>query len=450
MVQNNVVVVGAGMAGLVTAVRAQQLGAQVTLVEKGTPPGGSLALSGGTLWCARTDEDLRRLVPRGHPVLGPLLVEDFPAGVEWLRSIGATLTPLESKPDRFVYLTDPNPRAFVQLMVEKFLGGGGTLLTDTSAVGLRTDAHGTVTGVTIRSGNGPRSELDASAVILATGGFQANREMMARYYGRWSDRLIVRGNPHSTGDGWSMAQAIGAGTSAAMGSFYGHLLPAPPAQVPTNDFIAFTQYHSEKGVLVNSEGRRFADESLGDETNSQAVARQNEAIAYLIFDDVVYREFAVRPGGKGSRASDTFFESQALGAPSATAPTLERLADTMWAHGLHAPNLLATLAEYNEAVEAGTAAYLPIPRRDLDYPVVNPPFYALAVTPGVTFTLGGVPINQDAQVLDRSGAPIPGLYAAGADAGGIHNEQYAGGLCLGLVFGRRAAGHAVSGASSSD
>jgi succinate dehydrogenase/fumarate reductase flavoprotein subunit len=448
MSQQELVIVGAGMAGLVTAIRAQQLGASVTLLEKGPAPGGSLAMSGGTLWCARTVEDLRQLVPRGHRVLGPRLVADYPAGIAWLRELGASLTEIESKPDRTVFMTEPNPRVFVDLLVSTFLGAGGRLLTDTSAISLCTDDDGTVTGVTARTGNGPRFVLNASRVVLTSGGFQGNREMMARYYGRWSDRLIIRGNPWSTGDGWSMAQAIGAGTSAAMGSFYGHLLPAPPAEVPTHDFIAYTQYHSEKGVLVNREGVRFTDESLGDETNSQAVARENEAVAYLIFDDAVYREFAVREGGKGARASDTFFESQALGAPSATASTLEELAEAMQPHGLHAPNLLTTLHTYNEAVRAGTAMHLPIPRRNLAYPVTNPPFYALAVTTGVTFTLGGLPINEDAQVLDRAGQPIPGLYAAGADTGGIHNEQYAGGLCLGLVFGRRAAHHAVTGASS--
>ena len=113
MTPTDLIVVGAGMAGLVTAVRAQQLGANVTLLDKGAAPGGSLALSGGTLWCARTVDDLQRLVPRGHPVLGPRLVEDFPAGVDWLRSLGATLTPLESKPDRYVYLMDPTARSFV-------------------------------------------------------------------------------------------------------------------------------------------------------------------------------------------------------------------------------------------------------------------------------------------------------------------------------------------------
>lgn len=442
MTQNDVIVVGAGMAGLVAAVRAQQLGARVTLLEKGPSPGGSLAMSGGTLWCARTADDLRRLVPRGHPVLGPLLVEDYPDGVDWLRSLGATLTLLESKPDRVVYMMDPNPGAFVERMVKVFVDGGGALLAQTSGIDLRLSNEGRITGVTVRHGDGPRYGLDASRVILASGGFQANPEMKARYFGRWSDRLILRGNPYSTGDGWNMAQAIGAGSSAAMGSFYGHLLPAPPAKVPTNDFIAYTQYHSEKGVLVSREGIRFTDESLGDETNAQAVARQNEAIAYLIFDDAVYREFAIRPGGSGARASDTFFESMALGAPAAAASSLEELAEAMQPHGLHAPNLLATLAAYNKAVEAEAAGGLAVPRNQLAYPVTNPPFYALAVTPGVTFTLGGLPINEHAQVLDRSGIPIPGLYAAGADAGGIHNEQYAGGLCLGLVFGRRAAEHA--------
>jgi succinate dehydrogenase/fumarate reductase flavoprotein subunit len=445
MTQRDVVVVGAGMAGLVAAVRAQQLGANVTLLEKGSSPGGSLALSGGTLWCPRTVQDLQRLVPRGHPVLGPLLVEDFPDGVAWLQSLGLTLTRLESKPDRIVHMMDPNPGAFIDQMVKVFLKASGTLLTETSAVDLRISSEGGITGVTVRPGNGPRYVLDATAVILASGGFQANPEMMARYFGRWSDRLVLRGNPHSTGDGWHMAQAIGAGTSAAMGSFYGHLLPAPPACVRIDDFIAYTQYHSEQGVLVNREGARFTDESLGDETNAQAVARQNEAVAYLIFDDAVYREFAVRPAGNGARASDTFFESQALGAPAATESSLEALAEAMQPHGLHAPGLLATLAAYNDAVAAGAAAYLPVPRRQLANPVTNPPFYALGVTPGVTFTLGGLPINENAQVLDRSGSPLPGLYAAGADAGGIHNEQYAGGLCLGLVFGRRAAHHATAG-----
>ncbi|MBX3054393.1 MAG: FAD-dependent oxidoreductase [Caldilineaceae bacterium] len=444
MQPTKIVVAGAGMAGLVAAVQAQERGADVVLLEKGPQPGGSLALSGGTLWCPRTVEDLRRLVPRGHGELGRILVEDFPAGVQWLRDRGTNLALLEGLPDRKVYIMEPGPGAFIGQMVERFQSGGGTLLVDTAATALLSNDAGQVSGISVRTGDGPLQNIACDRVILATGGFQANPEMMARYFGRWSDRLILRSNPHSTGDGWQMAQLLHAGPSQAMGSFYGHLLPAPPAQVPTHDFIAYTQYHSAQGVLVNSQGERFTDESLGDETNAQVVARQPQALAFLIFDDFVYRTFAVRAEGGGARASDTFFESKELGAPAGTAPNLEELAEAMQMWGLHAPTLLATLRSYNQAVAQGSGARLAAPRRQNANPVLTPPFYALGVTPGVTFTLGGLSINHNAQVLDRSGHAIPGLYAAGADAGGIHNEQYAGGLCLGLVFGRRAGQHAAA------
>src|SRR5207237_5768916 len=114
----DVAVVGAGMAGLVAAGRAQELGARVVLLEKGEEPGGSLALSGGTLWCARTYDDLRRLVPRGDPALGRVLVDDFEASAEWLRGLGATLRLLPSEPNRVVYWLEPGSRHFVAQLVE--------------------------------------------------------------------------------------------------------------------------------------------------------------------------------------------------------------------------------------------------------------------------------------------------------------------------------------------
>jgi succinate dehydrogenase/fumarate reductase flavoprotein subunit len=241
-----------------------------------------------------------------------------------------------------------------------------------------------------------------------------------------------------------MGTTAGAATSRAMSSFYGHLLPAPPAVVPAHDFIAYTHYHSEQAILVNLCGDRFTDESLGDETNCQAVAREPEALAFIVYDETVYHTYAVRPAGGGARATDTFHESKALGAPAFQADTLEALVEAMEQWGVYAPGVLATVHEYNVAVAKGRAAHLRIPRRAKANLIVTPPFYALGLTPGITFTLGGLRINADAQVLDRSNRPIPGLYAAGADAGGIHNEQYAGGLCLGLVFGRRAARHALN------
>lgn len=103
-------IVGAGMAGLVAALQAQAASAPVTLVEKGDAPGGSRALSGGTLWCAKSYEDLGRLVPRGDPLLGRVLIEDYAEGVAWLQSLGATLTPLPPFPTAWSTSWNP-PRA---------------------------------------------------------------------------------------------------------------------------------------------------------------------------------------------------------------------------------------------------------------------------------------------------------------------------------------------------
>lgn len=441
-----IIIVGAGMAGLCAALQARELGADVEVLEKGDVPGGSLAMSGGTLWCAASYEDLRRLVPRGDPLLARALVDDYADGVSYLQAHGAVLTRLPSLPDRITYLMEPNPRAFVSDMLAGLNRMGVVPRTGTCAEHLLRDSDGHVAGVRARGPDGVLRDLRADAVVLASGGFQGNREMAARYFGRWSDRLVLRGSPNNTGDGFIMGSAAGAAPSAGMSSFYGHLIPAPPASVPVNDFIAYTQYHSEHAVLVNLRGERFCDESLGDETSCQAVAREPEALAFVLFDHTVYRNFAVRPAGGGARASDTFYESLALGAPGGTAATIEELCSGLELHGVHAAGALATLREFNAAALAGTAARLRIPRRARANALTQPPFYALGLTPGITFTLGGLRINAQAQVLDRAQRVIPGLYAAGADAGGIHNEQYAGGLCLGLVFGRRAARHAVAGA----
>ncbi|MEZ4497319.1 MAG: FAD-binding protein [Thermomicrobiales bacterium] len=226
---------------------------------------------------------------------------------------------LESKPDRYVYLMDPTARSFVEIMTATFVNGGGVLLTETSAVDLRVDDEGRVTGVKIRRRDGARLDLDASAVVLASGGFQANREMMARYFGRWSDRFDRAGKSAQFGR-WL---ADGARDWRRHKRGDGQLLRTPAGAAGRGPDRRFHRLHAvpqRKGVLLNAEGRRFTDESKGDETNAQAVVRQHEAIAYLIFDHDVYQEFAVRPGGKGGRASDTFFESAALGAPAATAP----------------------------------------------------------------------------------------------------------------------------------
>jgi hypothetical protein len=150
------------------------------------------------------------------------------------------------------------------------------------------------------------------------------------------------------------------------------------------------------------------------------VARQPEALAVLLYDDAVYHAYAVRKAGAGARATDTFSESQALGAPAATAPSLEALCDAMQSWGVYGPAVLDTILEYNEAVASGTANLLRVPRRANANPLLTPPFYALAVTPGITFTLAVC-----ASMPMPRWAPASGCGTlCGGRCRRIHNERH--------------------------
>jgi predicted oxidoreductase len=125
----------------------------------------------------------------------------------------------------------------------------------------------------------------------------------------------------------------------------------------------------------------------------------------------------------------------AAGAPNVTAETLDELADGLAAMGVDRSGFVATIDAFGRAADTGTAAQLAVPRRRAPFGLVEPPFRALSVRPGITFTLGGIDVDSDLRVLDERGRPIPGLFAAGADAGGTFDGGYMGGLVLGLVQG---------------
>ncbi len=214
--------------------------------------------------------------------------------------------------------------------------------------------------------------------------------------------------------------------------------------VPRDSFTLYTHYYSHHAILLDLRGERFVDESRSDETNAEAVVRRPNALAFLIFDEEVHKKYGHRSAGPGAPEYSVFEKCRALGGTSTVARTLEELAAELQAAGVHGQGVLNTIYEYNSAVTSGRGRLLRIPRADYPNPVATPPFYALAVTTGVTITYGGMRINPDAQVMGRSGRPIRGLYAAGADAGGIYNEGYAGGLAMAMVFGRQAARHAAA------
>ena len=439
-IEADVVVAGGGMGGLTAACSAQEAGARTVLLEKAPRIGGSAAASGGTIWCATDLEGWLSVQPGGDPTLGRALIASFLEGIPWLRRQGVDLeqqslgTPYRFR--RVIYACQPDAATAMTALADRFTAIGGTIITGTGLRDLLLDDGGAISGVRVL-GTAGFATVKARAVILATGGFQGSPELRARYLGRWADQMVLRGTAFSTGDGFQAALRAGAATAGPFSRFYGHMVPAPPAEVGLHNFAQVKPDFSEYAVFVNLRGERFDDEFLGDEVTVHAAAQQEQALVFLLYDEAIRATYAApRPDGRDVRA-DRLQHIRAAGGEILEAPSLAALAHEMAARwGVARDRLLATLEQYNAAARADDGAALPIPKSGGLLPLETPPFYTIRCLPGITFTYGGARVNAKAQVLDTGGQPIPGLYAAGADVGGIYTRGYTGGLVLGLAFGR--------------
>jgi succinate dehydrogenase/fumarate reductase flavoprotein subunit len=172
------------------------------------------------------------------------------------------------------------------------------------------------------------------------------------------------------------------------------------------------------------------------------VLEQPEARALLIYDQRVHDEWEMAEYVEGVEPLDKFQLAYKRGARSAIAEDIEEFEYLPEEWGYSGTGARDALLEFNRQCEAGT----PDPPRAVDAaPLVTPPYYVIEVIPAITFTFGGLTIDAQARVLDESGEVIPGLLAAGADAGGVFNRAYAGGLACALVFGLQAAATATAG-----
>lgn len=350
-------VLGAGMAGLCTALRAKELGEELVVLERGEP-GGSMALSSCVIWRYRTLELFREQCPGGDEALQRVLVEQLDDALEWLVGHGAE--PLAREPGnplttgmRF------HPRALRDVLVRA-----------AGAVHLRE----------------PRGER-LGPYILATGGFQGDPELVAEHI-RPAGPLLLRANPDSRGDGLRLGLARGAALSSGMGEFYGRALPAPPARITEDEWVSHAQLYARHARVLDETGEEIPwDEADWSETRLvQEIARRPNARAWYLLD-----EHALTEPVRDRTVADLVAAAEAAGA------TVVREAGTVKVH----------------------------------------------VQAAITHTIGGLRIDERARVLDESGAPVPGLYAAGADAGGLATGGYASGLAGALVFGRIAAETAV-------
>ncbi|MFJ5153319.1 FAD-dependent oxidoreductase [Streptomyces sp. NPDC088353] len=444
----DVVVVGSGIAGSSAAVAATRRGARVALLEKQDAFGGSTALSAGMFWTAPDLDAYRRRIPLGDEALGRAVVEDYAECLQELRATGERVADTP-KTDIMTfgigYSTDI--RAILAWCRARVEAGGGVCRTGTAALQVLQDDDGAVTGLLARAAQG-RVRYEAPAVVLAGGGFQGARDELTRAMGPNADRLLLRSNPGSVGDGLRLARQAGAGGSIAMSTFYGHLIGAPVNSFEPEDFLPNSQYYSDHAVLVNVEGRRFVDETLGDEILNQGLLMQPQARGVLIFDDHVRSTVGTDEPFPGLGVVDRYQVAVDNGALHAQADTLEDLVAQVAAWGIDPAVLGQTLQDYVSAASAGGGFAGGHPVSAQARAPQTGPLYALMVQPSITFTFGGVRIDDQARVLDADGRPVPGLHAAGADIGGLSNHGYAGGLAPAYITGRRAGRSAARAASA--
>jgi succinate dehydrogenase/fumarate reductase flavoprotein subunit len=348
----DLIVAGAGMGGLVAAAEARSRGADVLLLEKGDRSGGSMLLSSGVVWRHRELERFRAECPDGDPELQRLLHERLDGDLDWLESLGAPVT-------------------------ER--GTGNPVTT-----GRRFEPRGLTEALLAAAGEPrleePLTELPETVpVVLATGGFQASRDLVREHVTPEAAHLVLRAAPGSTGDGLRLGLAAGASTSAGLDQFYGRSMPAPPAHVGAAGFVPLAQLYARHATVTNARGERFETATWSEIDVVQWAARQPHARAW-------YR-----------------VPADALD---------ERVGDR-------------TVAEMIDAAETAGA---PVSREGGAVTVET--------VAGITTTLGGLRIDPRAQAA-------PGVFACGADTGGIATGGYASGLAAALVFGRIAASSAL-------
>lgn len=488
----DVVVVGGGNAALCAALAAAEGNASVLVLERAPyeERGGNSAFTAGAIrfayagvddilslcpdlppeQVAKTDfgsytvadflEDLGRVTEyRCDPDLAEILVTRSMETMQWMHSHGVRFAPIYG---RQAFNVDGRFTFWGGLTLESVGGGPGLVDALTTAAekagvsiryrsratGLVTD-HGSVTGVRYMEGE-TEHRVSADAVVLACGGFEANVEWRTRYLGPGWDLAKVRGTRFNTGDGIRMALEVGAmpwGNWSGAHAVGWDLYAPHFGDLSVGD--AFQKHSYPFSVMINAEGRRFLDEGADFRNYTYAkygrvILAQPQQFAWQVFDaktiPLLRDEYRIRRVTKVS------------------ATTLEELAKKL--EGVDSGQFLRTIEEYNASVQTdipfnpnvkdgrGTKG-LAIEKTNWANTIDTPPFEAYAVTCGITFTFGGLRINEFSEVIDTEGDVIRGLYAAGELVGGLFYFNYPGGtgLMSGAVFGKIAGEKAAKAAS---
>lgn len=443
----DVIVVGAGAAGLAAAVEAADAGAKVLVLEKQHEIGGNTLKCGGFYAAVDPERQHSRHISdsyelffeqtydfggrKADPSLVHHMVDHATEGLHWLESLG-----MQFKPDVFELYgahwprthipTLPLGEGYIRTLSTAALSRGVEIVTDAQVTGLLTN-KGRINGVQGKLNGQNHTWIANKAVILASGSFAANKELIAQYNPKLSG-LTTNNTAASTGEVMMAAHRVGA---ALVDMEYIQCLPGcPPGKKHR------VRFHNDvsRFIFVNRDGNRFVREDDSRSNLRDAVLALPERYCYILIDNAGFEE------------ADILMQKELVLAIEADeawkADSIEELAQKM---GISPQHLRRTVDAFNDAVKT---KHDPLGRspRELRHQLNTPPFYASFAGMTIHYTEGGLAINVKAQCLDASRRPIPGLYAAGAVTGGVHgnNRLGANGLADAIVFGRTAGKEAAT------
>lgn len=491
--ETDIAVIGCGVAGMTAALSALESGAKVINIERSTfeERGGNSRWTDANLklkldqeepewddsfWAsfesnygyhvdpemmAETANDYASWHPnvKTAPFLDPEVLSAFaeamPDTVEWLRKLGVDFNmdgkfyPFFLKIMRMPYITGGGLEV-IDKLTPLIQAKGGEFLCETTAIKLLEDDMGRVCGVRCAGKNNEPVEVNARAVILASGGFEGNPQMLAQYVGKHSRYMkpVARGGYFNKGEGLRMALDLNAAPSGDWSDV--HLQQVDPRSTQPEALVDIWPC----GVVVNQHGERFADECPHDpstfqESMGRAVVAQEGGIGYIIYDDQL---------NSGDQTWRFGIRSEV---PPYQADSLEALAQQL---NVPAEQFVNTIESYNNACHnsdqvdytrfavaegmlfdgIGTQG-LTLPKSNYAKRIDKPPFFCYPMMSSICLTCGGLRVTPDAQVVNYSGEVIPGLYAAGETIG-MYYREYVGATSVlrGLIFGRIAGTHAAS------
>ncbi|MFC5950726.1 FAD-dependent oxidoreductase [Pseudonocardia lutea] len=429
----DLLVLGGGMAGMTAAARAARSGLRVAVVERAPELGGSARFA-GYLWTAPDTATMDEINPHGDPELKAAVVGRFADAVAFLRDLEVPVA------DAVTILRFGRGHAFdTSLYIDtcrRAVLAQGSVTTGARTTKLTIDAEGRVSGAELLLADGSTRAVRAGATLLATGGFQADAELRARYVHAQARDVALRSNPWSSGDGLRLATEAGGAVTGEGSGFYGHLVPAHVDLQPEH-FVDLALYYSEHALLFNLAGERFVDETVGDHLTTMALLDQPEARGLLVTDARGYREYITGSYVEGAPATDKFALARRKGGRCVVADDADdfRAVPEEWGYdGERIADEVARLA--------GGAP--PSPPRTIDpRPLAEAPYYVVEVAAALTFPFAGIRIDARGRVLGASGDVVPGLYAAGSDVGGIYAGAYAGGIAAAAATGLAAADDVV-------